>query len=152
MSGTLPIWLERLLGIEPGPGEGTVWSLENRWPWPPWVTLLAAVAAVVFVAAIYLREGRQAGGRYRAMLAVMRLAIIALVLGMIAQFAFSFQRTGLPYVAVLVDDSLSMTIVDRYEEPLRKLMQERVRRAVGSVRQPGRTEPLESGQDAADRA
>ena len=87
MSGTLPTWLERLLGIEPGPGEGTVWSLENRWPWPPWVTLLLAVAAVVFVAAIYLREGRQAGGRYRAMLAVMRLAIIALVLGMIAQFA-----------------------------------------------------------------
>ena len=56
----------------------------------------------------------------------MGLAIIALVLAMIAQFAFLLQRTGLPYVAVLVDDSLSMTIVDRYEEPLRKLMKERV--------------------------
>ena len=40
------------------------------------------------------------------MLAVMRLTLIAMVLLMIAQFTLSLQRTGLPYVAVLVDDSL----------------------------------------------
>jgi hypothetical protein len=132
MNGTLPLWLERLLGIDAGPGEGTVWSLENRWPWPPWVTLLLVTVALVFVTAIYFRESRQASGRYRAMLAVMRLSLIALVLLMIAQFALSLQRTGLPYVAVLVDDSLSMTIVDRYEDSVRKVLQERIRHMAGA--------------------
>ena len=132
MNGTLPLWLERLLGIDAGPGEGTVWSLENRWPWPPWVTLLLVTVALVFVTAIYFRESRQASGRYRAMLAVMRLSLIALVLLMIAQFALSLQRTGLPYVAVLVDDSLSMTIVDRYEDSVRKVLQERIRHTAGA--------------------
>ena len=76
----LPIWLEHWLGVNAGPGEGMVWRLECHWPWPPWVTLLAAILAVVIVAAIYRRESRQASGRYRAALAVMRLASIALVL------------------------------------------------------------------------
>ena len=59
----------------------------------------------------------------------MRLALIVLAMLMIAQFSLSLERTGLPYVAVLLDDSLSMTIVDRYEDQLRKALDERVRRA-----------------------
>ncbi len=127
MSGTLPSWIERLLGIDTGPGEGTVWSLEHSWPWPPWVTLLFLVFAVVFVVAIYLRENRRAPGPYRMALAAVRLALVAIVLAMIAQLAVSFQRTGLPYVAVLVDDSLSMTIVDRYDRKLRTRLIKRIK-------------------------
>jgi len=116
MSGSVPAWVERLLGIETGPGEGTVWRLQTAWGWPPWVTLLAAVFAVVFVVAIYLRESRQASRGYRLGLAAVRLVLILLLVGMISQVSVLIQRTGLPCVAVLVDDTRSMSIVDRYDE------------------------------------
>jgi len=128
MTTPVPIWIERMLGIKTGPGEGTVWSLEHTWNWPPWVTLLFVVAAVAFVVVTYLRENREAPARLRLLLAGLRLGLVAIVLVMLAQVAISFSRTGLPYVAVLVDDSLSMTIVDRYDDKLRKAMADRLRR------------------------
>jgi hypothetical protein len=79
MSGTLPAWVERLLGVEAGHEEGTIWSLEHTWTWPPWITLLFLVFAVVFVVAIYLREGRRSRGAYRLMLAAIRLCLVAIV-------------------------------------------------------------------------
>ncbi len=129
MNHTVPNWLERLLGVPATSGEGTVWSIEHAWPWPPWVTLLLAAAAVIFVAAVYLREGRRAGRAYRLMLAAIRLALIAMAVLMIAQITLVLKRTGLPYVAVLVDDSLSMTIVDHYPDKPRKAMVERLKAA-----------------------
>ncbi len=129
MSGTLPNWLERLLGIETGAGEGTVWSLEHTWRWPPWVTLLLVAAAVVAVVAVYLHEGRERGVRYRLLLAAMRLAAVVLVLLMIAQVSVILQRTGLPYMAVVVDDSLSMTVVDRYEPSVQERLAARLHEA-----------------------
>ncbi|MGA2031545.1 MAG: VWA domain-containing protein [Thermoguttaceae bacterium] len=127
MNGTLSNWMEHLLGLEARAGEGTAWRLESSWAWPPWVTLLLAVFAVLFVLGIYVREGRQTRPGYRMVLAGMRLALLAIVAAMIAQLTLSFQRTGLPYVAVLVDDSLSMTIVDRYEERIRAALEQRLK-------------------------
>jgi hypothetical protein len=138
MSGTLPEWFERLLGIHAEPGEGTVWSLEHTWAWPPWVTVLFLAFAVVFVVAIYLREGRRAGRPYRLMLAALRLAVVVIVLLMIAQVSLSLKRSGLPYLAVIVDDSLSMTIVDRYEEKVRTAMAEQLRQAQVEGGEPSR--------------
>jgi len=129
MSGTLPEWIERLLGIHAGPGEGTVWSLEHTWSWPPWVTLLLLALAVALVVAIYLRENRGVARRYRMILAAMRLALVAIVLLMIAQVSLSLKRSGLPYVAMIIDDSRSMTIVDRYEEQSRAAMAGQIRQA-----------------------
>jgi hypothetical protein len=116
MHGTLPNWMERWLGLAAGDGEGTAWRLELSWPWPPWVTLLAVVAAAAVVVAIYLREGRQANRRYRLGLAAVRIALLAMVLLMIAQVRLLLERTGLPYVAVLLDDTRSMSSVDRYPQ------------------------------------
>lgn len=126
MTSSVPTWLERLLGIQTGPGEGTAWSLEHSWGWPPWLTLLFVVFVLVFVVAIYLRENREAPATLRAILATIRLSLVAIVLVMLAQFAISLSRTGLPYVAVLVDDSLSMTIADRYDDATRKALLERL--------------------------
>ena len=130
MSHTAPSWLERLLGIDSQAGEGAAWSLDYAWPWPPWLTLLLVVFVGFLVVWIYLREGRQASPLYKALLAGLRLAALAIVLVMIAQFALSLERTGLPYVALVVDDSLSMGIVDRYEGPLKSQLEARLR-AVG---------------------
>ncbi len=129
MTSSLPAWIERLLGIETGPGEGAVWSLEHSWAWAPWVTLLAVTFAAAFIVAIYLRENRQAPKPLRMLLALIRFLLVIVVLFMLAQYALSLQRTGLPYVVVLVDDSLSMTTVDRYEEDIRKRLEERVGQA-----------------------
>jgi len=138
MSGSVPAWVERLLGIESGPGEGTVWRLENAWGWPPWVTVLFLAAAVAFVVAIYLREGRQAGTAYRLGLAAIRLVLVLILLVMVSQVSVSIQRTGLPYVAVIVDDTRSMTVVDRYEEETLSALNKRLRAALGRTAEPSR--------------
>ncbi|MEN6449903.1 MAG: VWA domain-containing protein [Thermoguttaceae bacterium] len=129
MTHTVPNWLERLLGVPAASGEGTVWSIEHHWPWPSWATLLVLAAAIVFVVAIYLREGRRASRRYRLTLAGIRLALVGLLMLMIAQVTLVLKRTGLPYAAVLVDDSMSMSIVDHYAPKARKAMTERSKAA-----------------------
>ncbi len=117
MSGTLPDWLERWLGVNAAsPGEGTVWTLENTWSWAPWITLLLAMFAVAWVVFIYARESTSTGRAMRALLVALRLALLAIVVFMIAEFTLSLRRTGLPTVAVLVDDSASMGIQDRYDD------------------------------------
>jgi hypothetical protein len=129
MSHALPTWIERLLGIDAKAGEGATWSIETAWPWPPWATLLFVALAAALVVAIYLRQRRRGTRRYRLMLAVVRLALVAIVLLMIAQVTLSLRRTGLPCAAVLVDDSLSMTIVDHYAERPRQALEARLKRS-----------------------
>ena len=117
MNGILPNWLERWLGVEAAsPGEGTVWSLDNTWAWAPWITLLLAMFAVAWVVYFYAREGPAAGRWMKAALISMRLALIALVVFMIAEFTLSLRRTGLPTVAIIVDDSASMGLDERYDD------------------------------------
>ena len=131
MRGALPHWLEQLLGIETDPGQGALWSLDASWGWAPWVTLLFCVFAVAWVVYFYAREAGQAGRGAKTLLVLIRLSLIALVLFMLAQVMISLQRTGLPYVVLVVDESASMSIVDRYEgEKLRTRLEKRLE-AVG---------------------
>jgi hypothetical protein len=81
------------------------------------------LAIVVFV---YLRESRRTSRGYRLMLSVLRLCEIILVLAMAAQFELLLQRTGLPFVVVIVDDTKSMNTIDRYDDALRKSLEARV--------------------------
>lgn len=126
------------MGIETGPGEGAVWSLESRWPLPPWATLLLAVAAAAFVVGIYLREAPTVSLRRRMALAAIRLALLALACAMLAQVSLGVRRTGLPYVGVLVDDSASMGIVDRYDADRQAAIARRVEKAIGPTAPPSR--------------
>ena len=131
MSGILPSWLQRLLGVEAtNPGEGISWSLDSSWTWAPWVTLLFAVFAVVWVLYFYARESAVASRGYRALLVAMRLGLILLVTLMIAELMVSLRRTGLPTVVVLVDESASMGTIDRYDDAaLAKLIDRRLSEA-----------------------
>ncbi len=131
MSGTLPDWLERWLGVDAAsPGEGTAWTLENTWSWAPWATLLFVLLAVAWVTFIYARESTSTGRAVRALLIAIRLALVAIVVFMLAEFTLSLRRTGLPTVAVLVDDSASMGIQDRYDEKrLQSLVAKRIESA-----------------------
>ena len=126
MSGTLPTWMEHWFGLADKPGMGTAWRLEGQWPWPAWATLLAAAALLAIVVYVYLRENRGISRGYRIILAVSRLCQIAVVLAMAAQFQLLLQRTGLPFVVVIVDDTKSMNTVDQYDDALRKSLEARV--------------------------
>jgi hypothetical protein len=138
MNGNLPEWLQRWLGIHAaGPGEGTVWSLENTWSWAPWLTLLVVLFGIAWVVFFYSRESSPAGRAMRGLLIGLRLAALGIVLLMIAEFTLSLRRTGLPTVAVLVDDSASMGIIDRYEDQrIESLVRQRIE--VAGLQQPDR--------------
>ncbi|HUG94318.1 MAG TPA: hypothetical protein VML55_26040 [Planctomycetaceae bacterium] len=113
---------ERYLGVPPvDPGQGTEWTFSWRWPWaswlPAWVALLLAVAAVAWVVAIYLRDARSVPLRRRIALIALRLAAIGCVLYFLTDLKLSVDRTGLPVIVVMVDDSESMRLVDQHADP-----------------------------------
>lgn len=128
MSGTLPKWLEAWL-VKTGPGEGTQWEFKTSGVWDWWSALLLLVCAAVFVALVYRRESRRAKPRFRLLLGVVRFALVGIALLMIVQWTLVLKRTRLPYVAVIIDDSQSMTILDRYDAQERAALEERVERA-----------------------
>jgi hypothetical protein len=117
MSGSLPDWIQRLLGIDAAAsGEGTVWSLEHSWSWAPWLTLVFAVIGSALIGWLYRSERGTAGRALRTCLAGIRIALIGLVLLMLAEWMLSMKRTGLPYLVIAVDDSGSMSTADVYED------------------------------------
>ncbi len=136
MNGILPTWMERWFGLSNGPGMGIAWRLDHHWLWPPWATLLGVAALIVTITSIYLRESRQASRRYRLALAALRLSVVGLVLLMTAQIELFLQRTGLPFVVVIIDDTRSMCTVDRYDEDVRKALEDRVSRALIAKQSP----------------
>jgi hypothetical protein len=79
--------------------------------------VLAIVLVVLFVAGIYIRDRAIASRRHRMSLVAIRLTVVAITIFMMAQVTLVLKRTGLPCVAVLVDDSLSMTTVDDDKPP-----------------------------------
>jgi hypothetical protein len=132
MRGTLPTWLEPFLGLDAAePGEGTVWRFDFHWPWPAWATLLMAVGVVGWIVTFYLREAGTARRATRTGLIALRLTTVAILCFMIAQAALSLERTGLPYLVIAIDDSASMSIVDRYDDPQTNSLAEREVRSAG---------------------
>ena len=120
-----------MLGVDAAArGEGTAWTLDSSWSWAPWLSLLFAVFAVAFFVYVYHREGGEANRWTKAVLASMRLALVGIVVFMIAEAVLSLERTGLPHISVLVDESASMRIEDRFDDStLQEDLAERARRA-----------------------
>jgi hypothetical protein len=115
---------EHLLGIAaPAPGEGSRWRLEfNSFLWDaaadPWLAGLLAVAAAGLVGWVYFREGRTAGTGYRLLLAGLRLSLVLLTLAvLLPELRLWFERQGWPDVAILIDESASMSTTDQYQDP-----------------------------------
>lgn len=113
--------IEWYLGVPPAePGQGTAWRFHGSLPWPswlpPWGVLLLGLAVVAYVVSIYLRDAKSASLRMRMLLIALRLAAIALVLLFLSELTVTADRTGLPTVALLIDDSASMGLEDQYSE------------------------------------
>ncbi len=112
---TLQRFLAWYLGLNaPRPGEGTAWRFDWRLPEPHWLVLLISVMVVLFIVAIYRREGESLPWKNRLGLIGLRLAVFGVILGMLTELGLTIERTGLPTVAVLIDTSASMSLQDQY--------------------------------------
>lgn len=114
-------FLEWYFGVPPAqPGQGTQWSWLYQTPWPSgmpqWSVLLAAAAIVVYVWWIYRRDAASVSRIARPGMIALRLAVISTVLFVLSEVTLIVDRTGLPFIAVLVDDSASMGLEDRYSD------------------------------------
>lgn len=116
--------VESTLGVpKPVPGESTRWRLEytaylqGDSATQPWLIGALAVGACVLVLGIYLREGATASAIYRLLLAGLRMFLVLLVLVVfLPQLQLWFERQGWPDVAILIDDSMSMSTTDNYQD------------------------------------
>lgn len=110
-------YLADRLGVEPPrAGEAVSPHIRFEQPWPQWALLAVVVGGSAFVIWLYRREAR-APAAVKALLASLRISLILLTVFFLSEAALSVDRTGLPYLAVMVDDSASEQIADQYEKP-----------------------------------
>lgn len=125
LSDDLRAGIEASFGVpRPVAGEGTRWRLDftpylsddaatNRW-----LAGCFAVAAVVLVLAVYRVEGQTASLPYRLMLAGLRAFAVLLTLAvLLPQLRLLFERQGWPDLVIILDDSRSMSVGDKYRDP-----------------------------------
>lgn len=118
-------FLEWYFGIPPAqPGQGTQWSWLYQTPWPSgmpqWSVLLSAAAVLIYVWWIYRRDAGSVSRTGRFSLVVLRLTVISIVLLILSEVTLVVDRTGLPFVAILLDDSASMGLEDQYSDSRQK--------------------------------
>jgi hypothetical protein len=78
---------------------------------------LIAIAGGVLVFLTYRQEGKALARPLRMLLVGLRLALLALMLFFILpQFSYLVERQGWPDVVILIDDSLSMTTLDNFQD------------------------------------
>lgn len=118
-------FLEWYLGIPPAqPGQGTQWTWLRQTPWPSgtpaWLVVIIAAAIVASIVWVYRRDARSVTLPWRIVLISLRLATIIFVLLILTELTLVVDRTGLPFIAVLIDDSASMGLDDQYTDPAEK--------------------------------
>lgn len=127
MTDTARRWIEWALGLEEAvAGEGTDWHLEAPGLWPLSVLLLAAVGIGILVITIYTREGTTRRGS-KTLLVILRMAMFAVLVFMIAGTQVAIERTGLPHLPILIDTSASQGEVDRFPNGLPSVFEQQLR-------------------------
>jgi hypothetical protein len=105
------------LGVAlPQPGENRNLRIVFEQTWSQSVLFFTILASVVLIVWLYRREGN-APTASKIFLAGIRIALVALAIFMVHEPYLSVQRTGLPYLTVLIDDSASARIEDQYDKP-----------------------------------
>ena len=102
------------------PGQGTAWEIVARDTTAgvlPGGLVSLGVLGIAAIVWLYCRQGRSLSRGTRATLTALRVASLLLLLLMVSGLALSVQRTGLPYLVLMVDSSASMGSVDQYSSP-----------------------------------
>ncbi len=100
----------------PQGGEAIAPRVRLEQPWPQLLALAVVLGGSALIIWLYRREGR-ASAFYKHLLAGIRICLLLLLVFMISEAVLSVERTGLPYLAIMIDDSESEKIADQYEEP-----------------------------------
>ena len=111
-----------LMGVEiPSGGKDLQWELSGSWQWNRSLLFYLCVFAIlsgIYVIGFYFRERSRATHGMRIILAFTRLSLIALVLCvLIFQLQIRLTRMQLPPLAILLDRSASMSVVDDFRDP-----------------------------------
>ena len=135
--------LENYLGLPPAPpGERTDWRFEFGGLGSEWVsagTVALIAVGVVYLLSIYRRDAGRGSRRLRTLLPSLRLAVIALAAACLFQLTLSVGRIGLPVIALVIDDSASMGLEDRYPDDKTNELVDRLARGSGEKGAGGRT-------------
>jgi len=122
IGGHLTNWLYKLLGIDPGQDVLRADRLFFVQPWPLVVAAAAGVALLVWVAFFYLRDGTRPHWTWKGLMTLLRLGAFATLMVMLWQPMLRSYRTETtpPVVALVIDESGSMAIRDRWRDTKRK--------------------------------
>src|SRR5262249_21022775 len=107
---------DRLGVAPPNAGEKLSPHIRFEQPWAQWILVFTVLGSVVLIGWLYRHEGR-ARLASKLVLAGLRVALVLLAVFMLSEAVLSVERTGLPYLTILVDDSASQQIADQYEKP-----------------------------------
>ena len=113
--------IQKLLGMDPSvlkPGAEWSFRMGAAWAGALWVVLLVLLGAVIYSAVIYRKEGRPINPAFRALLAVLRAAVLALLVILLCEPILAVEEVELskPYVIFMIDTSQSMNLRDRFPE------------------------------------
>lgn len=101
-----------------GPGQGSAWNFHWNTPWPgwmpDWIVLLLASGIVFLLIYAYLKDTAHLDLKKKSLLIGIRLIVFLIVVLFLTRFTLTIHRTGLPFVALLIDDSASMGLEDNY--------------------------------------
>ncbi|MGO9598031.1 MAG: VWA domain-containing protein [Isosphaeraceae bacterium] len=100
----------------PQAGEALTPRIRFDRPWPQWLLLAVVLGGSCLFVWLYRREGK-ASTFYKYLLAAIRTCLLLLLVFMISEAVLSVERTGLPYLTIMIDDSASQEIADQYERP-----------------------------------
>lgn len=120
-------WFEQWLGVKPAePGQGTAWHVTTAWPGPAWLTLLLGVATIAFVIWLYRCDASHLPHGRRRLLTTLRLLTWSCLVAMLSQAILNIERTGLPFLILLVDNSASMATRDQYASKETRALAEKI--------------------------
>ncbi|MFM7593120.1 MAG: VWA domain-containing protein [Isosphaeraceae bacterium] len=125
------VLVERL-GVAPaGPGERVVPRLRFDQPWSQSITAAVLLIGLGLIISLYRRErGVPSWGRWT--LAALRCLLFLVALVAVNELVLAIDRTGLPHLAIMVDDSASQAMPDQYSDPEVAAAVERLTGASGS--------------------
>ena len=107
---------DRLGVAPPQPGEEITPRIRFEQPWPQWLLVFTCSGSIALICWLYRHEGK-ASTASKVLLAGLRIALVLLAMFMLSEAVLSVERTGLPYLTILIDDSASQRIADQYEKP-----------------------------------
>jgi hypothetical protein len=137
------------LGVAPArAGEAISPHIRYEQPWAQWLLVFTVLGGAGFIVWIYRHEG-QATATSKVGLAALRTMLVLLAVFMLSEAVLSVERTGLPYLTILVDDSASEQISDQYESPEIRSKLDALAAPEAESRAPGAPSPKGVGVAAA---